>query len=110
MLHNQIYHDRPISVQLTRKEKKKKDGILKLPPGLKGVGLGLGINGTPLKDVASMFFLFFLVFSVFEFVKNVLLFLTFIRETFLKYLVFFLKSLQELLKQEINRVFLEVYL
>ncbi|KAB7495317.1 Myelin expression factor 2 [Armadillidium nasatum] len=52
MLHNQIYLDRPLSVQLTRKEKKRRDGFIKLPPGLKAVGPGLGINGNPLKDVA----------------------------------------------------------
>ncbi|RXG68925.1 Polyadenylate-binding protein, cytoplasmic and nuclear [Armadillidium vulgare] len=53
MLHNQIYLDRPLSVQLTRKEKKRRDGFIKLPPGLKAVGPGLGINGKSFKRCGS---------------------------------------------------------
>ena len=53
MLHNQCYRDRQMSVQITRKERKKKDLGPKLPPGLKAIGMGLGLNGAPLKDVKS---------------------------------------------------------
>lgn len=49
MLHNQTLYDRRISVRLD----KVSDGPLKLPEGLKGVGMGLGANGAPLTDVAS---------------------------------------------------------
>lgn len=51
MLHNQILYDRRLSVRMDRVE--KPDGLPpKLPEGLKGVGMGLGANGTPLHDVS----------------------------------------------------------
>lgn len=51
MLHNQILYDRRLSVRMDRVE--KPDGLPpKLPEGLKGVGMGLGANGTPLQDVS----------------------------------------------------------
>lgn len=49
MFHNQMLFDRRLSVRLDRVEK---GDILKLPEGLKGVGMGLGANGIPLQDVA----------------------------------------------------------
>ncbi|XP_046664465.1 myelin expression factor 2 isoform X2 [Homalodisca vitripennis] len=50
MLHNQMLYDRRLSVRMDRVE--KPDGPPKLPEGLKGIGMGLGANGTPLQDVA----------------------------------------------------------
>ncbi|XP_039285352.1 myelin expression factor 2 [Nilaparvata lugens] len=50
MLHNQMLFDRRITVRLDRADK---DPQQKLPQGLKGLGMGLGSNGAPLKDVAN---------------------------------------------------------
>lgn len=47
MFHNQQLFDRVMTVRMDRANE-----TLKLPEGLKGVGMGLGINGEPLKDVA----------------------------------------------------------
>ena len=55
MFHNQTYYDRRITVRMDRnaeKEKGKQDDI-KLPPGLKGFGMGLGENGLPNLDTSS---------------------------------------------------------
>lgn len=54
MLHNQMLYDRRLSVRMDRVE--KLDGPLKLPEGLKGIGMGLGANGTPLHDVSRKLF------------------------------------------------------
>lgn len=51
MLHNQMLYDRRLSVRMDRVD--KPDGPPKLPEGLKGLGMGLGANGTPLQDVTS---------------------------------------------------------
>ncbi|XP_043224423.1 myelin expression factor 2-like isoform X3 [Amphibalanus amphitrite] len=54
MLNNQMYMDRVISVRMDRvAERKDRDTGPALPPGLSGLGLGLGSNGKPLADVAS---------------------------------------------------------
>lgn len=47
MFHNQQLFDRVMTVRMDRANE-----TLKLPEGLKGVGMGLGVNGEPLKDVA----------------------------------------------------------
>lgn len=47
MLHNQYLFDRQMTVRMDRVELG-----LKLPEGLKGIGMGLGQNGEPLKNVA----------------------------------------------------------
>jgi len=54
MLHNQRLYDRTISVKMDRfdKEANRRDG--ELPQGLRSVGMGLGANGAPLADVASV--------------------------------------------------------
>ncbi|KAK7083126.1 hypothetical protein SK128_018924 [Halocaridina rubra] len=53
MLHNQTYYDRKMSVRMDRVSEKQETTSTKLPPGLKGLGMGLGVNGTALVDVAS---------------------------------------------------------
>jgi hypothetical protein len=50
MLHNQVLFDRRINVRMDKSN--ERDGPLKLPEGLKGIGMGLGANGAPLTDVA----------------------------------------------------------
>lgn len=57
MLHNQMLFDRRINVRMDKSN--ERDGPLKLPEGLKGIGMGLGANGAPLTDVASSYFVFF---------------------------------------------------
>ena len=55
MLNGQTYYDRKMSVRLDRaQDNKKGDGgsASKLPAGLKGLGMGLGINGSALTDVS----------------------------------------------------------
>lgn len=47
MFHNQVLNDRAMSVRIDRANE-----TLKLPDGLKGIGMGLGSNGEPLRDVA----------------------------------------------------------
>lgn len=47
MFHNQVLNDRTMSVRIDRANEQ-----LKLPEGLKGIGMGLGTNGEPLRDVA----------------------------------------------------------
>lgn len=47
MFHNQQLFDRVMTVRMDRANE-----TLKLPEGLKGVGMGLGVNGEPLRDVA----------------------------------------------------------
>lgn len=47
MFHNQQLFDRVMTVRMDRANE-----TLKLPEGLKGIGMGLGVNGEPLKDVA----------------------------------------------------------
>lgn len=54
MLHNQVLYDRRINVRMD-KSNERPDGSLKLPDGLKGVGMGLGANGAPLTDVARKY-------------------------------------------------------
>ncbi|XP_049765531.1 myelin expression factor 2 isoform X1 [Schistocerca cancellata] len=51
MLHNQMLYDRKITVRMDRIEHKQ-EGPLKLPEGLRGLGMGLGAGGAPLQDVA----------------------------------------------------------
>jgi RNA recognition motif-containing protein len=50
MFDRQILYDRRMTVRLDRVPEKS-EGI-KLPEGLKGIGIGLGPNGEPLRDVA----------------------------------------------------------
>ncbi|KAK7590810.1 hypothetical protein V9T40_002423 [Parthenolecanium corni] len=50
MLHNQLLYDRRINVRMDKSN--ENDGPVKLPDGLKGVGMGLGANGAPLSDVS----------------------------------------------------------
>lgn len=45
MLNRQIFHGRPIAIRMDRKD----SDDLKLPPGLEGVGKGLGPGGVPLR-------------------------------------------------------------
>lgn len=47
MFNNQQLFDRVMTVRMDRANE-----TLKLPEGLKGVGMGLGVNGEPLRDVA----------------------------------------------------------
>lgn len=47
MFHNQVLFDRPMTVRMDRANES-----FKLPEGLKSVGMGLGPNGEPLKNVA----------------------------------------------------------
>lgn len=47
MFHNQQLFDRVMTVRMDRANE-----AVKLPEGLKGIGMGLGLNGEPLKDVA----------------------------------------------------------
>lgn len=47
MFHNQQLYDRVMTVRMDRANE-----TVKLPEGLKGIGMGLGQNGEPLKDVA----------------------------------------------------------
>ncbi|KAL7638400.1 UNVERIFIED_CONTAM: hypothetical protein RMT77_010970 [Armadillidium vulgare] len=57
MLHNQQYYDRKINVRLDRvAEKQQKEGgpSAKLPPGLKGLGMGLGLNGEAITDISAL--------------------------------------------------------
>ncbi|XP_047491552.1 heterogeneous nuclear ribonucleoprotein M-like isoform X3 [Penaeus chinensis] len=54
MLHNQTYYDRKMSVRMDRVSEKQESTATKLPPGLKGLGMGLGINGSALTDVATL--------------------------------------------------------
>lgn len=53
MLHNQVLYDRRINVRMDKSN--ERDGPLKLPEGLKGIGMGLGANGAPLTDVARKY-------------------------------------------------------
>lgn len=53
MFHNQTYYDRKMSVRMDRVTEKHESVTTKLPPGLKSVGMGLGVNGSALTDVAS---------------------------------------------------------
>lgn len=50
MFDRQILYDRRMTVRLDRVPEKS-EGV-KLPDGLKGIGIGLGPNGEPLRDVA----------------------------------------------------------
>lgn len=47
MFHNQVLFDRPMTVRMDRANE-----TFKLPEGLKSIGMGLGPNGEPLKNVA----------------------------------------------------------
>ncbi|KAF2363466.1 RNA recognition motif domain [Trinorchestia longiramus] len=55
MLNGQMYYDRKMSVRMDRVQDKKSDPVSgsKLPQGLKGLGMGLGINGSALTDVST---------------------------------------------------------
>lgn len=57
MLHGQWYYERKMSVRMDRVfdgKRSEKQSAPKLPPGLKGIGFGLGNNGSPLTDVSSL--------------------------------------------------------
>ncbi|RXG72802.1 Myelin expression factor 2 [Armadillidium vulgare] len=54
MLHNQSYRDRLLTVRMDRSDRKR-DSKPRLPPGLKSVGMGLGVDGKPLKDIKCEF-------------------------------------------------------
>lgn len=47
MFHNQVLNDRTMTVRMDRANES-----FKLPDGLKSIGMGLGPNGEPLKNVA----------------------------------------------------------
>ncbi|KAF5277404.1 hypothetical protein FQA39_LY06217 [Lamprigera yunnana] len=49
MFHNHFLYDRVMTVRMDREGDRS---IVKLPDGLKGIGMGLGSNGEPLRDVA----------------------------------------------------------
>jgi len=56
MFHQQTLNDRPMSVRmdaLVNEEPPQPHRGTRLPPGLKSIGMGLGNNGEPLKDVTS---------------------------------------------------------
>lgn len=54
MLNNQQLYERRIHVKMDRLADPLSDlAKNKLPEGLKGIGMGLGMNGQPLVDVAS---------------------------------------------------------
>nr|CAD7599733.1 unnamed protein product [Timema genevievae] len=55
MLHNQMLFDRRMTVRMDRAENKL-EGPPKLPEGLRGVGMGLGSGGNPLRDVSKYVF------------------------------------------------------
>lgn len=50
MFDKQILFDRKLTVRMDRATNDKAE--LRLPEGLKGIGIGLGPNGEPLRDVA----------------------------------------------------------
>lgn len=52
MLNNQNLFERRITVRMDRVADRL-DGPVRLPEGLKSIGMGLGANGAPLQDVAS---------------------------------------------------------
>ncbi|CAD5209944.1 unnamed protein product [Bursaphelenchus xylophilus] len=54
MLNNQRLFDRTITVKMDRFEKDPDRDRNGLPNGLKSVGMGLGANGSPLSDIASV--------------------------------------------------------
>lgn len=54
MLHNQRLFDRTITVKMDRFEKDQDRNSSGIPNGLRGVGMGLGANGSPLSDIASV--------------------------------------------------------
>lgn len=55
MLNNQQLFERRMHVKMDRLADPLADlAKNKLPEGLKGIGMGLGMNGQPLVDVASM--------------------------------------------------------
>ncbi|KAG0726426.1 Myelin expression factor 2 [Chionoecetes opilio] len=54
MFHNQTYYERKMSVRMDRVTEKQESASAKLPPGLKSLGMGLGVNGSALMDVASL--------------------------------------------------------
>lgn len=54
MLDGQRLFDRTLSVKMDRFEKETELRPGELPAGLRGVGMGLGANGAPLADVASV--------------------------------------------------------
>ncbi|XP_042204170.1 heterogeneous nuclear ribonucleoprotein M-like isoform X2 [Homarus americanus] len=54
MFHNQTYYDRKMSVRMDRVTEKQESSSTKLPPGLKSLGMGLGVNGSALTDVATL--------------------------------------------------------
>lgn len=49
MFNNQMLYDRVMTVRMDRVDA---EGPVRLPDGLRGIGMGLGINGEPLKDVS----------------------------------------------------------
>lgn len=54
MLHGQRVYDRVLTVKMDRFEKEPERREGELPVGLRGIGMGLGANGAPLADVASV--------------------------------------------------------
>ncbi|KAH7721986.1 Protein C25A1.4 [Aphelenchoides avenae] len=54
MLNNQRLFDRVLAVRMDRFEKEAERREGELPTGLRGIGMGLGANGAPLADVASV--------------------------------------------------------
>lgn len=54
MLNGQRVYDRILTVKMDRFEKEQDRREGELPVGLRGIGMGLGANGAPLADVASV--------------------------------------------------------
>lgn len=55
MFNNQELYDRRMHVRMDRLPDPLTDlAKNRLPEGLKGIGMGLGVNGQPLVDVSSM--------------------------------------------------------
>ncbi|KAK0425489.1 hypothetical protein QR680_009233 [Steinernema hermaphroditum] len=54
MLNGQRLYDRPMTVKMDRFEKEPELREGELPVGLRALGMGLGANGAPLADVASV--------------------------------------------------------
>ena len=64
MLNNQQLFERRMHVKMDRLADPLADlAKNKLPEGLKGIGMGLGMNGQPLVDVASKKFFYFKIVS-----------------------------------------------
>ena len=64
MLNDQIYYDRKLTVKMAKESQyehllgNKNDrnpASMKLPKGLQSLGMGLGVRGSAMKEIKSMF-------------------------------------------------------